>query len=464
MPSLRAATPALTSESADRATLEQWDDAHLWHPFTPGSVYRDEEPLLIASGEGNYLIDTEGQRYLDGVSSLWCNLFGHRHPHIDAAITAQLGLIAHSTLLGHSNVAPVTLARRLIGIAPAGLTRVFFSDDGSTAVEVALKLALQYWQQCGLPGGTARNAFLTLGNAYHGDTIGSVSLGGIDLFHARYGPLLFETIRAPSPYCYRCPLGLERSSCEVACFSALEQLADANAHRIAAIVLEGGVQGAAGMVVMPEGYLARARQLADRIGALLIIDEVATGFGRSGAMFVSQELRPDLLCLAKGITGGYLPLAATLATEEIYRAFLGKPEEGRTFYHGHTYTGNALASAAALATLDLLEAPDLLPRVQSRIDQLESELGRLRNHPAVGEIRQFGLAAGIELVADRTTRAPHPPGARTGMKVCRAARRHGVFLRPLGDTIVLMPPLSITDREVTMLVDAVQRGLEETLS
>lgn len=443
--------------------LRAWDDAHLWHPFTPGSVYRSEEPLLIASGEGNYLIDTEGRRYLDGVASLWCNLFGHRHPDIDAAIRDQLGQIAHSTLLGHASVPAVALARRLIEIAPAGLTRVFFSDDGSTAVEVALKIALQYWQQANGGAGRARHRFLTLGNAYHGDTVGAVSLGGIDLFHRRYGPLLFETLRAPSPYCYRCPLGLERTSCGIACLAELERLALENADTLAAIVLEAGVQGAAGMVVMPEEFLPRARALADRVGALLIVDEVATGFGRSGRMFASESagITPDLLCLAKGLTGGYLPMAATLATEPIYEAFLGRPEEGRTFYHGHTYTGNALASAAALATLRLLEAPGLLPAVQARIAQLTGQLDRLRPLQAVGDVRQFGLAAGIELVSDRRSREPFPPGERTGMRVCRAARRRGVFLRPLGDTIVLMPPLSISESELMVLIDAVVEGIEE---
>lgn len=443
--------------------LRAWDDAHLWHPFTPGSVYRSEEPLLIAGGEGNYLIDTGGHRYLDGISSLWCNLFGHRHPAIDAAVRAQLDRIAHSTLLGHASVPAVQLARRLIEIAPPGLTRVFFSDDGSTAVEVALKMALQYWQQADAGAGRERCRFLTLGNAYHGDTVGAVSLGGIDLFHGRYGPLLFETLRAPSPYCYRCPLGLERATCGIDCFAELERLALAHAGSLAAIVLEAGVQGAAGMVVMPEGFLPRARALADRTGALLIIDEVATGFGRSGSMFASEQagIRPDLLCLAKGLTGGYLPMAATLTTEAIYQAFLGRPEEGRTFYHGHTYTGNALAAAAALATIELLTSDELLPSVRDKIARLTEELARLRPLQAVGDIRQFGLAAGIELVRDRASRAPFPPSQRVGMQVCRAARRRGVFLRPLGDTIVLMPPLSVTGIELVTLVDAIVAGIEE---
>ncbi len=398
------------------------------------------------------------------MASLWCNLFGHRRPELDAAVRAQLDRIAHSTLLGHANVPAIQLARRLTELAPPGLHRVFFSDDGSTAVEVALKIALQFWQQHDGGAQRQRRRFLTLGQAYHGDTVGAVSLGGIDLFHERYRPLLFETLRAPSPYCYRCPLGLERVSCGIACVEELVRLARLHGPELAAIVLEGGVQGAAGMVVLPEGTLRRARAVADEVGALLIVDEVASGFGRSGALFACQRegVSPDLLCLAKGLTGGYLPMAATLATERLFAAFLGPPAEGRTFYHGHTYTGNQLAAAAALATLELFQSERILERVTERIGQLSRELARLQVLPAVGDIRQFGLAAGIELVADRTGRTPFPPGERRGMAVCRAARRRGVFLRPLGDTIILMPPLTITPAEVTTLIDAVAFGIQES--
>jgi adenosylmethionine-8-amino-7-oxononanoate aminotransferase len=446
------------------AELIAWDDAHLWHPFTPHAVYRDEDPLLVASGEGNYLIDVAGRRYLDGVASLWCNLFGHRRPEIDAAIRAQLERIAHSTLLGHSAIPAIQLARRLTAIAPEGLTRVFFSDDGSTAVEVALKMALQFWQQHESGRERQRSRFVTLSLAYHGDTVGSVSLGGIGLFHERYAPLLFETVKAPAPYCYRCPLGLERSSCALDCVAEFERLVRAEGDRIAAIVIESGVQGAAGMVVQPEGFLRRARAVADEVGCLLILDEVASGFGRSGRMFAceSEGVAPDLLCLAKGLTGGYLPMAATLATERVFEAFLGPPAEGRTFFHGHTYTGNALAAAAALATLDIFEQDSVLATLPGKIARLQSELARLRPLRAVGDIRQYGLAAGIELVADRATKASFPAGERRGMAVCRAARERGVFLRPLGDTIICMPPLSITGPELTHLVDAIEHGIRET--
>lgn len=445
------------------AELRAWDDAHLWHPFTPHSVYRGDDPLLVASGEGHYLIDAEGRRYLDGVGSLWCNLFGHRRPEIDTAIREQLGRIAHSTLLGHASVPAVELARRLASIAPRGLTRVFFSDDGSTAAEVALKIALQYWQQQPEPAGRRRTRFLRLGLAYHGDTVGAVSLGGIPLFHERYRPLLFDTLEAPAPYCYRCPMGLQRASCDTACIAELERIARRHGHELAAIVLESGMQGAAGMIVQPEGFLRRARAVADETGALLILDEVATGYGRSGRMFAceAEQVSPDLLCLAKGLTGGYLPMAATLATERVFEAFLGLPEDGRTFFHGHTYTGNALAAAAALATLQIFEDDGILAELPGKISRLGAELARLRDLPAVGDVRQFGLAAGIELVADRDSRTPFPASERRAMRVCRAARDRGVFLRPLGDVIVLMPPLTITTTELTMLIDAIRAGIQE---
>jgi len=454
---------SLPADIPAREELLAWDDAHVWHPFTPHSVYRADDPLMVVAGESHYLVDADGSRYLDGVASLWCNLFGHRRPEIDAAIRAQLDRIAHSTLLGNASAPAVTLARRLVGLAPAGLTRVFFSDDGSTAVEVAAKMAYQYWQQADGGRGRARTAFLTLDSAYHGDTIGSVSLGGIDLFHQRYRPLLFETIRAPSPYTYRAPAGHSADSYGEWCIAELERLVRANAEQLAAVVLEPGIQGAAGMIVQPEGFVRRVRAVTRETDTLLILDEVATGFGRSGRMFASERegVAPDLLCLAKGLTGGYLPMAATLTTERLFEAFLGPPAEGRTFFHGHTYTGNQLAAAAAHATLDIFEREGILERLQATIRHMAEALSTLADLAAVGEIRQYGLAAGIELVADRATRTPFPPAERRGMRVCRAARRHGVFLRPLGDVIVVMPPLTITDEEIERIETALRAAIPE---
>ena len=445
----------------DRAELEAWDDAHLWHPFTPQSVYRDEDPLLVVAGEGNYLIDIDGRRYLDGVASLWCNTLGHRRPELDRAVHDQLGRIAHATLLGSATVPAIRLARRLAEAAPPGLTRVFFSDNGSTAVEVAVKIALQYWQQVDGGRQARRTRFLGLGEAYHGDTVGSVAMGGIDLFHRRFGPLLFDAVRSPSPYCYRCPLDKEPETCEVACATELERLVGEHGDELAAVVIEPGFLGAGGIITYPPGFLRRAREVTTQASALLIFDEVAAGMGRSGFLFASQreDVTPDLLCVAKGLTGGYLPVAATLATEQIYEAFLGPPEDERTFFHGHTFTGNPLGAAAALATLDVLEQGGVLDGLDDKITQLAAELERLRTLPAVGDIRQYGLAAGVELVADRASRAPFPAAARTGAKVCRAARERGVFLRPLGDVIVLMPPLTVESAEITCLVDAVEHGI-----
>jgi len=438
------------SDAVSTAELRELDALHVWHPFTPHSAYADDNPLMVVAGAGHYLIDADGRRYFDGVSSLWCNLFGHRRPEIDQAIREQLDRIGHATFLGNATAPAVTLAKRLVDKAPAGLSRVFYSDNGSTAVEVALKMALQYWQQADGGAQKQRTAFLTFGSAYHGDTIGSVSLGGIDLFHERYRPLLFQTIQAPSP-------------AASGALQALEALVHTHGSTLAAIVLEPGMQGAAGMVTQPAGFTKRVRELANRAGALLILDEVAVGFGRSGELFASTKegVAPDFLCLAKGLTGGYLPMAATLTTERIFRAFLGHPSEGRTFFHGHTYTGNPLAAAAAHATLDIFEQTDLLAELPGKVARLAVLLDDLRVLPAVGDIRQYGLAAGIELFSDRDSRTSYPAQERRGMKVCGAARRHGVFLRPLGDVVVLMPPLTVTDEELSMLVRVLHDSIAE---
>jgi adenosylmethionine---8-amino-7-oxononanoate aminotransferase len=426
--------------TSTRPELEALDDAHLWHPFTPHSVYREEEPLLIEGGEGNYLIDVDGRRYLDGVASLWCNVFGHRKREIDDAIRDQLDRIAHATLLGHSSVPAVLLAKKLAEIAPPGLTKIFFSDDGSTAAEVAIKMALQFWQQS---GARERRRFLALANGYSGDTVGAVSIGGIDLFHARFGPLLFDVVRAPAPNA-------------AAALAGFEQQFARHERELAAVMIEPGFQGAGGIVTYPQGYLQRVAELCARAGVLLIFDEVAVGMGRSGRMFAAERegITPDLLCIAKGLTGGYLPLAATLATQRIFDAFLGPPAEGRTFFHGHTYTGNALGCAAALATLELFEKERTLEGLAPKIARLEQELLQLHGLPGVQAIRQYGLAAGIDL-------GPYAPGERRGYRVCRRARDHGVFLRPLGDTLVIMPPLSITEDELSLIVRAIAAGIRE---
>ena len=379
------------AQNPGREQLEQWDREHLWHPFTAVPAEGGEPPLIIDRAEGCFLIDIEGRRYLDGVSSLWCNVHGHRVPEIDEALRAQLERVAHSTLLGLSNVPAILLARRLAELAPPGLTRVFFSDDGATAVEVALKMAFQYWHQCPDPR-PGKTRFLALANAYHGDTLGDVSVGGVARFHHLFAPLLFPTLRAPSPYCYRCSLGQERSSCRIDCVETLATLVQQHASTLAAVVLEPLVQGAAGMITAPPGYLRRVREITRACGVLLIADEVAVGLGRTGTLFActQEDVVPDFLCLAKGLTGGYLPLAATLTTDQVFQTFLGAPQEGRTFYHGHTYTGNPLGAVAALASLHLLQAGGVLDGLPAKVEQLRCRLERIAGLPCVGEVRSAG--------------------------------------------------------------------------
>jgi adenosylmethionine-8-amino-7-oxononanoate aminotransferase len=441
--------------SATLDELQRWDRDHVWHPFTPVPEGGGEPALVIERAEGCHLIDADGRRYIDGVSSMWCNVHGHRVPELDAAIREQLDRVAHSTMLGLANVPATVLARRLVELAPPGLTRVFYSDDGATAVEVALKMAFQYWRQCPEPR-PGKTKFLALQSAYHGDTLGDVSVGDVARFHRLFGPLLFPTIKAPAPYCYRCPLGLERTSCRIDCVEKLASLVEQHADELAAVVVEPLVQGAAGMITAPSGYLRRVREVTKQHGVLLIADEVATGFGRTGTLFAcAQEgVTPDFLCLAKGLTGGYLPLAATLTTEEVFRAFTGPPEQGRAFYHGHTYTGNPLGAAVALASLGLLEGR-VLAHLPRKAAQLRAGLERIAGLRCVGEVRQCGLMAGIELVADRATKAPFSAAKRVGARACRLARERGVLLRPLGDVVVVMPPLSIDESLVAVLLDVV---------
>jgi adenosylmethionine-8-amino-7-oxononanoate aminotransferase len=447
-----------------REQLEKWDREHVWHPFTPMQVYAEERPLIIERAEGCFLIDLDGRKYLDGVSSLWCNLHGHCVPNLDAALREQLERVAHTTLLGLGNVPSIRLARRLVELAPPGLTRVFYSDDGATAVEVALKMAFQYWRQCATPQ-PKKTQFLALSGAYHGDTLGDVSVGDLARFHDLFAPLLFPTVRAPSPYCYRCPLGLERRRCHIDCAEVLVELVRKHADTLAAVVIEPLVQAAAGIITAPDGFLRRVRDVTRECNVLLIADEVAVGFGRTGTLFAcaQEQVVPDFLCLAKGLTGGYLPLAATLTTEEVFKAFLGHPEEGRTFYHGHTYTGNPLGAAVALANLELLDNEEFWRDLPRKIECLRIHLLRIAELACVGDVRQRGLVAGIELVEDRVSKRPFPATMRMGARVCRIAREHGVLLRPLGDVLVVMPPLSIDisllDHLCNVLYDSLQEGV-----
>jgi len=439
--------------------LAQADTRYIWHPFTQMQDYQEMEPVIIERGEGSSLFDVHGRRYLDGVSSLWVTVHGHRRAEIDQAIIAQVGKIAHSTLLGLSNPPAIELAERLVEITPAGLTRVFYSDNGSTGCEVALKMAFQYWQHRGI---STKKTFISFKNAYHGDTLGAVSVGGVDLFHELYRPLLFPVFQAEAPYCYRCPLDLSSPACGMACLTSLEQILRDCHEEAAALIIEPLVQGAAGMITQPPGFLSRVRELCTRYRVLMIADEVAVGFGRTGKMFACEHegVTPDMLVLAKGITGGYLPLAATLTTDEIYNAFLGAHEEFKTFFHGHTYTGNPLACAAALANLDIFKKEQTIEQLAPKIALLARGLERFKALPAVGEVRQRGFMVGIELVADKATKVSFPLGDKVGIRVILEARRRGVIIRPLGDVIVIMPPLGITVPELEELIEVIYQSIK----
>src|SRR3989339_1140297 len=425
---------------------QQIDKQYLWHPFTQMQDWLKNEQLVIAEGKGSYLYDTKRNKYLDGVSSLWVTVHGHRKKELNQAIKKQLDKLAHSTLLGLANVPSIELAKELVIITPKDLNKVFYSDNGSTAVEIALKIAFQYWQQIRSPSPSGRGArgegfkkktkFLTLINAYHGDTVGSVSVGGIDLFHKIYRPLLFSSFK----------VGFD--------LKEVEKVMKKHHHKIAAMIVEPLIQGAAGMLTQPKGFLKGVRKLCTKYNILLICDEVATGFGRTGKMFACEheKVSPDILCLAKGITGGYLPLAATLTTKKIFNAFLGKVEDKKTFFHGHTYTGNPLGCAAAVANLEIFKKEKTIQKLQPKIKFLEKELDKFKKLPNVLEIRQCGFMVGIEL-------GPYPYEKRMGHKVILEARKRCAILRPLGDVIILMPPLGITVKELKTLLSIAYQSI-----
>jgi len=444
----------MTDSSIDQ--LKLWDSEHVWHAFTQMANY---EPLVIDSASGCVLTDIQGNTYIDAVSSLWCNVHGHQHPVINAAIRQQLDQVAHVTSLGMSNPTTIQLAKRLVDITPENLNHLFFSGDGSSSVEVAMKMAFQYWQQKSEPRPN-KTQYVALGSAYHGDTLGSVSVGGVQRFHEMFKPLLFDVLRLDSPDTYRLPDGVTTTQDATQFYlNQLESLLQQHHSTIAAMIIEPVVQGAAGMIMQPPGYLAGVRQLTQKHDVLLIADEVAVGFGRTGAMFACnhEDIQPDLMCLAKGLTGGYITMAATLATTEIWKAFLG--DSSRTFYHGHTYSGNPLAAAAALANLDIFETEQTMVNVRERTKQLADLLKPLTDHHHVGDVRQRGLIVAIELVADKDNKTSFENIGASGSAVCKAALEQGVWLRPPRDTIVIMPPLSISESEITKIVTVVEQAI-----
>ncbi|UED75497.1 adenosylmethionine--8-amino-7-oxononanoate transaminase [Brevibacillus sp. DP1.3A] len=430
---------------------------YVWHPFTQMKDYVAQDPLIIARGEGIKLFDVNGKAYYDGFSSVWLNVHGHNVPELNQAITEQLDQIAHSTLLGMANVPSILLAEKLIQLAPKGLSKVFYSDNGATAVEISLKMAFQYWQN---RGQTGKHSFITMNNAYHGDTIGATSVGAIPLYHQVYKPLLFSPHVIPYPYPYR--QGGEDAAVQ-ATLGSLESLLKERAHEIAAMIVEPVVQGASGMIIMPDGCLKKIAELLRAYDVLLIADEVATGFGRTGKMFACEHdgVVPDIMAVAKGLTGGYLPVAATLVTEQIYNAFFADYEEQKTFFHGHSFTGNPLGCAVALANLRLMEERGVVQQVAKKAIDLEQLLKPLRDLPHVGEIRQKGLMAGIELVRDKETKEPYHWNERIGVRVCQIAREKGLLTRPLGNVIVFIPPLVSTTEELADMVRILTESIQD---
>ena len=447
----------------DKETLVDWDKRYLWHPFTQMQDWLAEEPVIIERGEGCYLIDIAGNRYIDGIASMWTNVHGHNHPELNTALKTQIDKIAHTTLLGYSNIPAIQLAQKLVELTPTGLNKVFYSDNGSTAVEVALKIAYQYWQHKEEP---QRKLFIHFDNAYHGDTIGAMSVGGIDSFHTTFDSLLFKGIRVSASEAYHPPHAAGTSNHESAVktrwLNVVEHALSAHEGQIAGIILEPLIQGAGGMLIAPKGFLKELAALAKRWETLLIVDEVMTGFGRTGKMWACEheDVTPDLLCTAKGLAGGYLPLAATLSTDEIYNAFLGEYRDLKTFFHGHTFTGNPLACAVALENIAIFERDNLLSQLQPTIEHLGNRLQEFYRLSHVGDVRVCGFAAGVELMKNSDTYTPYPFEDKIGIRVCKEALTRGAMLRPLFNTIVLMPPLQISISELDALLDIAYTSIE----
>jgi lysine---8-amino-7-oxononanoate aminotransferase len=443
----------------NQQTMLEDSKNYLWLPFTQMTDY-ERNPLIIESGDGIKLKDIYGNEYLDGYSSLWLNVHGHKRKEIDNAIKEQLDSIAHSTLLGASNIPAIKLAKKLVEITPKNLQRTFYSDSGAESVEIAIKMAYQYWQNKGY---SKKRKFVTLTNGYHGDTVGAISVGAVDIYHRVYGSLMFESIKAPFPLVYR--NGNESiDKIRNEALAELRKIFEQRHEEIAGITVEALIQGAGGMNIMPPGYLKGVELLCREFNILLIVDEVATGFGRTGKMFAveHEDVEPDLMTIAKGITGGYLPIAATMTTEEIYEAFYGEYEELKTFFHGHSYTGNQLGCAAALANLEIYENENLIEEVQEKMAYVSCELQELKNLEHVGDIRQLGLMCGIELVMDKETGEAFPWKERIGYKSTLRMRELGMLTRPLGDVVVFMPPLASTKKELHEMISIMKQAIQET--
>jgi adenosylmethionine-8-amino-7-oxononanoate aminotransferase len=435
-----------------KAELLRLDRAHVWHPCTQEKDHELLPPIPIARGEGSWLIDVDGKRYLDGVSSWWVNLFGHNHPRLNRALHEQAAKISHHIFAGFTHQPAVELAERLCALAPGNLTRVFFADNGSSAIEAALKMSFQYWQQSGRP---QKRRFLSLTEAYHGETLGALAIGGCKLYRDIYQPLLLDTLQVQGPDCFRCPYGLQRDSCGAECFAALEQIAQAHHEELAAIIVEPLIQAAAGMRIYPPLYLQKLRALCDRLAIHYIADEIAVGFGRTGKMFANEHagVGPDLLCLSKGISGGYLPLSVVLSTEEIYQAFYDDYPTMKAFLHSHSYTGNVLACALAVEVQKIFVEEDILAQLPAKMARFDTAAPRFSELEHVGEFRRCGMVAAIELVQDKATKTRYPWQERRGYQVYQQALQRGALLRPLGNVIYFMPPLTIKAEELDLLLE-----------
>ncbi|MBI4563638.1 MAG: adenosylmethionine--8-amino-7-oxononanoate transaminase [Planctomycetes bacterium] len=458
----RKKKPAKAAVQERSSSWRQRDRNVLWHPFTQHTTWEEESFPVIDGAEGSWLVDVDGRRYLDGGSSMWCCSLGHGNPWVRRAIKRQVDKLEHATFLGLTNPPAIELAERLLALVPPGLSRVFYSDNGSTAVEIALKMALQYWGQNGRP---SRAKFVALTQAYHGDTTGAMSVGGVDLFLERYRPLLFPVFQAPATYSYRCAKASTLEECGKHCLAELDEILSIHVDEVCGVILEPLVQGAGGMIVQPPGFAKAVENLCRKHDVFLVVDEVMTGFGRTGRMFACEheDVRPDLMVISKGVTGGFLPLAATLATERIFKGFLGEFKDRKALYHGHTYTGNPLGCAAALGVLESFKKDRVLEPLPAKIEVLRKGLMPLVDHPNVGEIRQRGLLAGIEIVKDRATKESFPVEERTGHRIILEARKRGAILRPLADVLVVMPPLTSTRDEIRRLTGIVAKSVHAVL-
>ena len=441
-------------------TLEEKDLQYIWHPCSQMKDYEELPPIIIERGQGVYLYDKSGKEYIDIVSSWWCNLLGHCNPKINAAIKKQLDCLEHVIFANFSHEPAIALCEQLSESIPKGLTKFHFSDNGSAAVECALKMAFQYQYQI---GAKQKTRFMCLTDGYHGETIGALSVGSMDLYAKIYKPMLMDTIQIEAPDCYRCPYEQNRDCCHTECFEHAKKAFERYGEECCGIIVEPLLQGSAGMRMYPPQYLRKLRELCDQYHIVFIADEIATGFGRTGKMFACDhaEIRPDILCVSKGLTGGYMPMALTITTEEIYQAFYGDYQEGKAFMHSHTYSGNPLGCSAALAVQTILKEEQILEKAKVRASYLTKRFEEtLKERPYIGEIRHLGLIHALELVEDKKTKKGFPSEQRVGYQVYKEALKYGLLLRPLGNVLYFNPPLTIKEEELEKALNRCMSALD----